>query len=255
MHGGVVADDVRRHALALHDEGEQREHQPEGEAEDGDGGDRRQQVDDALPIHGAAPRTSLPRQISKAREQDDVEEGERHRHGVDAEEVDGEPRDGRADEAAHTPHGGDRRRARDQVRPVEAVAQRGERHHIDAEGRCREQHHHRPHQPVGDDDDEAERQQNGEAGRQQHDALPRPVVGQPADGIEQHHVADDAEAQDPARGLELEAVADAVDGEEGDQHIVEQRCRADREEQHRRLPDEGEEAAAFLLRGRRHPPP
>ena len=47
--------------------------------------------------------------------------------------------------------------------------------------------------------------------------------------------------------VELQPVADAVDGEEGDQHIVEQRGRAHREEQHRRLPDEGEEAAAALL--------
>ncbi len=54
LHGVVVADHLGRHAVALHDEREQREHQPEREAEYADRSDGGEQIDPALPIHGLA---------------------------------------------------------------------------------------------------------------------------------------------------------------------------------------------------------
>ncbi len=61
LHGGVVADDVSAGAARLHDQRQEREHQTEGETEDGDGGDGGDKIDDALPIHGVPPARDVRR--------------------------------------------------------------------------------------------------------------------------------------------------------------------------------------------------
>jgi len=62
LHRRVVADHFRRHAVLLHDQGEEREHQAEREAEDGDRGDGGDEVDQALPIHARQPARVFRRQ-------------------------------------------------------------------------------------------------------------------------------------------------------------------------------------------------
>ena len=132
-----------------------------------EGGSRRERRDrtvellEQVGIPAASTRLdSFPHQLSaacqQAHQKDHIEQGECYRHGADPEEVDGNACDGRANQAAHTPHGGDCGCARDQVRAGEAVTQRRERHHIDTEGRRREQHHDGPHQPVRDDHEQAQ---------------------------------------------------------------------------------------------------
>jgi hypothetical protein len=56
LHRGIVADHIRADAARLHDQRQQREHQSQREAENRDGGDGRNEIDETLAVHDGSGR-------------------------------------------------------------------------------------------------------------------------------------------------------------------------------------------------------